>query len=88
MDSSTVSGSSMPFFSAYSSWRWSARKRLWHDWHSVSGSLNVATWPLASQVCRGRITLESRPAMSSRICTMDFHHWRLMLSLSSTPSGP
>ena len=36
----------------------------------------------------GRITLESRPTMSSRICTMDFHHWRLMLSLSSTPSGP
>ena len=78
----------MPFFSAYSSWRWSARNRLWHDWHSVSGSENVSTWPLATQVSRGRITEESRPTMSSRIWTMDFHHWRLMLSLSSTPSGP
>ena len=26
------------------------------DWHSVSGSVNVATWPEASQVWRGRIT--------------------------------
>ena len=46
-----VSGSSMPFFSAYSSSRWSARKRLWQDWHSVSGSVKVATWPEASQTC-------------------------------------
>ncbi len=39
---STVSGSSMPFFSANSSCRWSSRKRLWQDWHSVSGSVKVA----------------------------------------------
>ena len=48
----------MPFFSAYSSCRWSARNRLWQDWHSVSGSVNVATWPrglpgLARQDHRG-----------------------------------
>ena len=85
---STSSPDFLAFFSATSSWRWSARKRLWQDWHSVSGSVNVSTWPLASQVWRGRITMESRPTMSSRICTMDFHHWRLMFSLSSTPSGP
>ena len=78
----------MPFFSAYSSCRWSARNRLWHDWHSVSGSVKVATWPDASQVWRGRITLESRPTTSSRDCTIERHHWRLMFSLSSTPSGP
>ena len=78
----------LAFFSAYSSCRWSARNRLWQDWHSVSGSVKVATWPEASQVCRGRITLESRPTTSSRDCTMERHHWRLMLSLSSTPSGP
>ena len=38
---STSSGFSIPFFSAYSSWRWSARNRLWQDWHSVSGSVKV-----------------------------------------------
>ena len=31
---------------------------------------------------------ESRPTMSSRCCTMELHHWRLMFSFSSTPSGP
>ncbi len=36
----------------------------------------------------GRMMLESRPTTSSRICTIDFHHWRLMFSLSATPSGP
>ena len=78
----------MPFFSAYSSWRWSARNRLWQDWHSVSGSVNVLRWPLASHVRVGRITLESRPTTSSRAVTIAFHHWRLMFSFSSTPSGP
>ena len=37
------------------------------DWHSISGSVNVATWPEASQVWRGRITEESRPTTSSRL---------------------
>ena len=85
---STESGSSMPFLPAYSSCRWSSRNRLWQDWHSVSGSLNVLRWPLASQVRVGRMTLESRPTTSSRAVTIAFHHWRLMFSLSSTPSGP
>ena len=88
---STSSGSTLalaPFFSATSSWRWSARNRLWHDWHSVSGSMKVSTWPLASHTWRGRMIEESRPTMSSRCCTMAFHHWRLMFSFSSTPSGP
>ncbi len=67
---------------------WSARKRLWQDWHSVSGSLKVLRWPLASQVRVGRMTLESRPTTSSRRVTMKRHHWRLMFSFSSTPSGP
>ena len=52
---STVSGSAMSCRPAYSSWRWSSRKRLWHDWHSTSGSVNVARWPLASQVFVGRM---------------------------------
>ncbi len=78
----------MPFLAAWSSWRWSSRKRLWHDWHSVSGSLKVLRWPEASHVRVGRMTLESRPTTSSRRVTMNFHHCRLMFSLSSTPSGP
>ena len=68
--------------------RWSARYRLWQDGHSVSGSTNSVTWPLASQTSRARITEESRPTMSSRSVTMERHHWRLMLFFSSTPSGP
>ncbi len=54
----------------------------------MSGSVNVARWPEASQVRVGRITEESRPTTSSREVTMDFHHCRLMFSFSSTPSGP
>ena len=68
--------------------RWSARKRLWQDWHSVSGSVNSLTWPEASHTSRARMTEESRPTTSSRPVTMAFHHWRLMFSFSSTPSGP
>ena len=30
-----------PCLASYASSRWSARKRLWQDWHSVSGSANV-----------------------------------------------
>jgi len=77
-----------PCFSSYCSRRWSARNRLWHDWHSVSGSVNVSTWPDASHTSRARITEESRPTTSSRPCTIVFHHWRLTLFLISTPSGP
>lgn len=32
-----------PCFASYASSRWSARKRLWQEVHSVSGSLKVAT---------------------------------------------
>ncbi len=85
---STVSGSATSCLPAYSSWRWSSRKRLWHDWHSTSGSVNVARWPLASQVRVGRMIAESRPTMSSRVVTMNRHHCFLTFSLSSTPSGP
>ncbi len=68
--------------------RWSARKRLWHEPHSVSGSVKVATCPLVSHTSRARMTHESSPTTSSRPCTTDFHHWRLTLFFSSTPSGP
>ena len=54
----------------------------------MSGSENVATWPDASQTSGARITDESRPTTSSREVTMERHHWRLMFSFSSTPSGP
>ena len=56
--------------------------------HSTSGSWNTSTWPDATHTWRGRITELSRPTTSSRPVTIDFHHWRLMFSLSSTPSGP
>ena len=77
-----------PCFSSYPSIRWSARKRRWHDWHSVSGSTNSVTWPLASHTSRARMTEESSPTMSSRSWTIAFHHCRLMLFFISTPSGP
>ncbi len=77
-----------PFFSSNSSSMWSSRNRLWQERHSVSGSVKTPTWPEATQTCRGRITEESRPTMSSRLVTIVRHHWRLMFSLSSTPSGP
>ena len=32
-----------PFFSSKASSRWSARKRLWQLWHSVSGSVKTPT---------------------------------------------
>ena len=67
---------------------WSTRKRLWQLWHSASGSVNSPTWPEATQVWRGRMIEESRPTTSSRAVTIERHHWRLMFSLSSTPSGP
>ena len=59
-----------PCFCSYASMRWSARNRLWQLRHSVSGSVKVATWPLASHTSRARITLESSPTMSSRSWTM------------------
>ena len=86
--SSRPPGGTWPCLTSNASIRWSARKRLWQDWHSVSGSVKVATWPLASQTSGARITEESRPTMSSRSCTMYRHHWRLTLFFSSTPSGP
>ena len=82
------SGSSMPFFSASASWRWSWRRRLWQLRHSTSGSVKVPTWPEATHVSRGRMIEESRPTTSSRLVTIDFHHCRRMFSLSSTPRGP
>ncbi len=92
VDSSTLSGSiSLPFFAAFSttpSCRWSARNRWWQDWHSVSGSEKAPTCPEATQVSRGRITEESSPTTSSRVCTIERHHCFLMLSFSATPSGP
>ena len=81
-------GVGVPFFSATASCRWSARNRLWHDWHSVSGSVNAPTWPEATHIWRGRMTEESRPTTSSRLVTIERHHCRLMFSFSSTPSGP
>jgi len=91
-DSGIESGStSLPFLaslSARASCMWSTRKRLWQLRHSVSGSVNSPTWPEATHVCRGRMIEESRPTTSSRPVTIDRHHWRLMFSLSSTPSGP
>ncbi len=77
-----------PCFSSYASINWSARQRLWQFLHSVSGSVNVATWPDASHTCGARITDESIPTTSSRPRTTACHHCRRTFSLSSTPSGP
>ena len=77
-----------PCLASYASIRWSVRNRLWQDVHSVSGSTNSVTWPLASHTSRARMTLESKPTMSSRSITMERHHSRLILFFSSTPRGP
>lgn len=42
MSASPLAGS-RPCLASYASSRWSARKRLWQEVHSVSGSENVAT---------------------------------------------
>jgi hypothetical protein len=84
----TESGSATPFFSAYASCKWSCRWRLWQFMHSTSGSLNTSTCPEATHTSRGRMIALSRPTTSSRPVTTERHHWRLMFSLSSTPSGP
>ncbi len=47
--------------------------------HSVNGSEKVSTWPDACQTSRAKITQESKPTTSSLPCTIDFHHWRLIL---------
>src|SRR3954469_18806323 len=78
----------LPLRASHSWGSCSARNRLWHERHSISGSVNTLTCPEATHTWRGRITEESRPTTSSRPWTTVFHHWRLMLSLSSTPSGP
>ncbi len=66
----------------------SARKRPLHVLQSMSGSVNPATWPLASQT-RGCMRMAaSSPSTSSRMRTMAFHHWSLRFFFSSTPSGP
>src|SRR5207248_4025749 len=49
-----------PCLASYASSRWSARNRLWQDWHSVSGSTNSAMWPDATQTSRARIRSEER----------------------------
>ena len=77
-----------PCFSSYASIRWSARNRWWQDRHSVSGSTNSVMCPLACHTSGARITEESSPTMSSRSCTIERHHSRLMLFFISTPSGP
>ena len=59
-----------PCLASYASSRWSARKRLWQEVHSVSGSEKVATWPEATQTSGARITDESMPTTSSREVTM------------------
>src|SRR3954464_14487524 len=87
-ESGSISWPLAAFFAAYASCMWSARNRLWQDWHSVSGSVNVDRCPLASQVLVGRITEESRPTTSSRPVTVERHHCRLRFSFSSPPSGP
>jgi len=66
----------------------SARKRFLHCRQSTRGSVNPATWPLASQT-RGCIRIAaSSPSMSSRERTIEFHQRSLMFRFSSTPNGP
>ena len=67
---------------------WSARKRSLQLRQSTSGSVKVATWPLASHTF-GAIRMEaSRPTTSSRSCTIERHQASFTLRLSSTPRGP
>jgi hypothetical protein len=43
-----------------------ARNRLWHERHSVSGSVKAPTCPEATHTWRGRMIEESSPTTSSR----------------------
>ena len=67
---------------------WSARNRSLQLRQSTSGSVKVATWPLASQTLGAMRIAASRPTTSSRIWTMERHQASLTLRLSSTPRGP
>src|SRR3954447_22558540 len=67
---------------------WSSRNRSLQFLQSTSGSVNVATWPLASHTLGAMRIAESRPTTSSRICTIERHQASLTLRLSKTPSGP
>ena len=52
---------------------------------SISGSLNPATWPEASQTAGLRITAESIATMSSRSCTIARNQSERMWFFISTP---
>mmetsp|Transcript_43726 Transcript_43726/g.140421 ORF Transcript_43726/g.140421 Transcript_43726/m.140421 type:complete len:300 (-) Transcript_43726:372-1271(-) len=88
LSSSDTYPSSSPPTSARAQKSWSARKRSLDSLQSTIGSEKPSMWPDAFQICGEPMMDESSPTMSSRLCTKSFHHARLMLLRSSTPSGP
>ncbi len=61
--------------------RWSARNRCLQLLQSTSGSVNVATWPLASQTLGAMRIAASIPTTSSRSWTIERHHCVLHVAL-------
>ncbi len=85
---SSPGSGSRPCLASNASCRWSSRKRMWQLVHSTSGSENDWRCPDASQTFGDMMMAASWPTMSSRSCTIERHHARLTLFLSSTPRGP
>ena len=72
---------------AYSSSRWSARKRLLHSTHSTMGSLKWFTCPDASKTLPGVITDDSISRMPSLV-TKSSRSLASMFCFRRAPSGP
>ena len=79
---------STPCFLFQSSTSVSARWRIRQCLQSMSGSLKLTTCPDATQTSGFIRMALSSPTLYGLSCTKRFHHARLTLFFSSTPSGP
>src|ERR1017187_4190545 len=66
----------------------SSRQRSLHLRQSTRGSVKVSKWPEGAHRAGGPRTAASRPTMSSRVWTMEYHQACFTLRSMLTPSGP